>query len=105
MQISTITLPRTSNLGDQLSVAHAFIRSDLLKHFGGYSEVDVRGAWRDPESGIVYIDKSVRYEIAGAWSQTNRSRLMSLVHQLLAITDQECIMVGWPDGVEFVDRT
>jgi hypothetical protein len=40
------------------------LREGLLDRFGGYTEHEADGAWRDPQTGIVHIDYNSVFTIA-----------------------------------------
>lgn len=101
----TVYIPVTDNAGvSTIDARNAFERS-LLDLFGGFTldPFEKVGAWRDPESGTLYTDKIVSYQVALA-PERYIGELVPLVKKLKTDTRQECVYVKQTSTfVQFID--
>ena len=58
-----VLFPNKDNNGDSLRTKQNQFKSILLDTFGGYSEHQVKGAWKD--KGEVYQDELTSYSVSG----------------------------------------
>lgn len=75
MRIASVIIPLFCNAGISLADVHADFRRDVCEAFGGFTAVDVTGAWRDESSGVIFEDSSVRYDIAADWNSAQTGLL------------------------------
>lgn len=60
----TLTVPLTLNNGSPTPRAELRrIERQLASRFGGWTSVDGRGGWRDPDNGTTYAEAVRRFEI------------------------------------------
>ncbi len=95
----TLTLPTHDNAGNDLTAAHAHIRSRLLRDFDGFTAHEARGHWRGAddtryaETVVVYTvdaaDSDAR--ITGRIMPTPLELLTTLAHQLKVSCEQEAV--------------
>jgi hypothetical protein len=96
-----ILLPVTDNAGNDTSSAHAIFREYLLEVFGGFTQCpDVKGAWRDDETGATYFDTLTPYRVCfiasredGDWREEFATRGV-LVVALRQFPDQKAFFVS-----------
>jgi len=96
-----ILLPITDNAGNDTSGAHAIFREYLLSRFGGFTQCpDVKGAWRNDETGVTYWDTLTPYRVCfgasredGDWREEleTRGALLVALHQF---PDQKAFFVS-----------
>ena len=102
-RIATLTLPLRDNAGVQLTGVHKVLRSQLLDAYGGYTQTLVTGAWKG-DDGKVYLDDSLKYEIAMTTGVNAGKKLVRIATEACASARQECVMVQLASGVvHFVD--
>jgi hypothetical protein len=75
-----------------------YLRTNLLKYFGGYTEEDVRGAWLDP-TGTIHRDHSIRFTVAVRPHQVLRGVLGGLAKRAGELAGQQCVYVRNPNGL------
>lgn len=63
MRVWEIILPRRDNSGVALHQAHKHYAGYLADTFGGFTQYDTCGVWRDDE-GKLYQDHGIAYRIA-----------------------------------------
>lgn len=110
MRVSSFILPITHPRGERHDPAHQTARRRLLNEFGGYTASPVAGAWRDPETGVVHYDLSLRYDVAADYDERGqagvtdrRTQLASIVAEVGREARQIAMFVQWDTGdVEFV---
>lgn len=72
MRIASFILPLLDNDGASLATVHDTVKADLIQAFGGFTASMVQGGWRDEDTGVIYSDESVRYEVAADWAANAR---------------------------------
>jgi hypothetical protein len=103
MRIATIILPTHDNAGASLGAEADALRNMLLDSFGGFTESDTRGAWRDPATRKVYVEPSTRFDIACEDSARTRVALLDIARHMARVARQECIFLAYPSGeVDFI---
>jgi Protein of unknown function (DUF3574) len=104
MRIASINLPIADNDGNPLAAESDMLRNAILEAFGGFTESSAIGAWRDPESGIVYREPVNVWHVAMDDSATNRAKLESIAASIAQAARQVCVFVTHADGtVAFVE--
>jgi hypothetical protein len=88
-----ILMPLTDNEGKSLSHVHDAMRADLLASFGGFTESDTRGWWRDTSTGTDYKEPSIAFDIAAQWDSEKSERLMELAAWYCRAAKQLCVYV------------
>jgi hypothetical protein len=102
---ASLILPKADNQGEDLFIVHAMLRDSLLKAFGGFSQYEISGEWRDSTSGITYDDASFKYVIAARWNEGLRERLFSIAREYCRAAEQETVYVCDDSGeVHFVTK-
>lgn len=96
--------PLATNDGASTEAAREAAEASLLDTFGGFTcETGINGAWRDPSSGRVYRDASVRYVVAAEWTDEQAAKLESIAADFAGAAAQECVYLSHADGsVAFV---
>ncbi len=103
MQIATIILPLYDNDGVSTEQIRSFCDIKLLKAFGGFTMDHADGAWINSDGKVIY-EPVCKYEIAADWSvYLNRKILYQIAKAFCIDARQECVFVGFPDNVIFVD--
>lgn len=82
MDLYLITLPKSSNDG---RIDYEYDRRDwekvALQKAGGFTELGARrGAWKDPDSGVVYDEEMVAYQVA-----CDRDTMLELVDEAMRL--------------------
>ena len=96
MREYVIILPRTANY------ACEWLRTSLLDQFGGYTEHEATGAWKDPTGAVIFDDNAV-FTVATDIPTAGQA-FQSLARIAGRIGDQQCVYLRDGDGnVEFVD--
>jgi len=105
MRIASFILPLTDNDSKSLAAVHESVRADLIEAFGGFSAVEISGGWKDEETGKLYVESSVRYEIAADWSKLDRAGKPRLLNRFFNLCGRFCeeasqivIFATAPDG-------
>ena len=97
MREYVIILPRTANY------ACEWLRTSLLHQFGGYTEHEATGAWKDPTGAVIFDDNAVFTVATDRVLYTMRD-LRVMARRAGLIGDQQCVYLRDSDGnVEFVD--
>lgn len=107
MQQLTITIPKYYNDGTAIPENRLqAIESDLLDLYGGFSRIDVYGAWTDIENGgHVYHDYSYQYEILLSDNARRYGDLKHFAKHLCTILDQKCILTTLQNiNADFVEN-
>jgi hypothetical protein len=86
-------MPLADNNGKSLSAVHDAMRADFIAAFGGYTESDVRGGWRDVETGNNHVEPSLAFDIAAQWDSEKTERLMELAAWYCRAAKQLCVYV------------
>ena len=102
----TLLLPVAYNPTDSISPGGAVegakflgVEERLASHFGGFTKLAapgqpvLEGQWRDPASGVVYVDLHRRYEIVCARRQAHAAFMLALHEELLGLFRQEEIFL------------
>lgn len=104
MQRITITIPRQYN--DRTNVSESKfqrIERDIISLFGGYSRVDVAGAWTD-ESGKTIYENNFRYEILTTYLHAYR-QLKTYAYRVGRDLDQFSVLTTYEIvQVDFVEK-
>lgn len=98
MRVASIILPEYGNDGETLDDAHEYLQRLILDTFGGYSAQCIKGAWRDPATGMIYRDTSTRYDIAMEDHGLHYLWLEDTARTIGAIAHQLAIAVTYPNG-------
>ena len=99
MRIASLILPTHDNDGVELNDFHHALKLCLIDSFGGFSALAVSGGWRDDSTGQVYIEPSVRYDIAMEDSADNSAKLESIARFYGHATRQNSVMIVHASGV------
>ena len=96
MKEFTIIMPRDAGF------AAEWLRTQFLDNFGGYTEHEATGAWRDP-TGVVIFDHNAVFTVA-----TDRLDAVTEFRHLALtagrIGNQQSVYLKSPEGlVEFID--
>lgn len=83
-----LPLADNNNVSLQREVDH--ILDSILDIAGGYSKCEQDGAWKDPSTGRVYKDHSLRVYVTSE-SQELDERLHSHLEEWTALLRQECL--------------
>ncbi len=102
MELLTLVLPHRDNDGQDVSDAHAYLQETLLRLFGGWSGVDIRGQWR-ADSGETFTDESTRYEVYGQDLPETRAAFWTLAREVGRRAGQHSVLVTYGDTVQFID--
>ena len=95
MREFTIILPR------DIPSASTNLRTTLLDAFGGYTEHEATGAWRDEFTGKVYYDHNSVFTVGAFVEHT--AKIREIAAQAGREAKQESVYIRMPDGaVEFV---
>lgn len=104
MRIATINLPTHDNAGVPLAAETDTLRNMLLDSFGGFTESDARGAWRDPADSKLYVEPVTRFDVACEDNSESESSLRRIAAHMAREARQVCIFLVLPSGsVEFVE--
>ncbi len=85
----TLTLPTRDNDGLRLSHAHAWLRTELLGHFGAYTAHRAVGAWRGTSGA--YTEPVRVYTIDAPDTSESYAKLRALAEALKVSCGQEAI--------------
>lgn len=98
MRLAKIYLPTRDNDGHSLRGAHTALQLQLMKLFGGYTEITARGGWRSP-GGDIYREPVTIYEVATRSNDhTVEADLRRIAEGLRIEARQEQVMIVLADG-------
>lgn len=104
MRIASIILPTHDNGGSPLNDFHHALKSCLIDTFGGFTAITSEGGWRDGETGKIFCEPVIHYNVAMDVSADNRDKLESIARFYGHATGQIAVMVIHADGdVSFVN--
>lgn len=104
MREARIILPLSDNNGVSLREVHARLENTLCLHFGGATVMPMRGIWRDPETGWMYAEEGLAYDVAMEPSPANDATLIDVARRIGADAGQLAMFVRTADGtVNIID--
>lgn len=97
-----ILVPLRDNHGASLEHVHASVTERLFAAFGGVTWTVVDGAWKDPNDGQLYVERSVAFTVAvpedeGAIGNDDCD-LCRIARFAMIAGEQKAIYVQFPDG-------
>lgn len=100
MREAVIVLPRVHK------DATEYLRTELLEAFGGYTEHEADGVWRDPADRKVYVDHNSIFTIGA--DEDNTGLDMLTIRNLAMFAGQKAGQIsvyvrGFDGAVEFVN--
>jgi hypothetical protein len=103
MQEALLIVPNADNDGASLAALRDSIASQMCDAFGGVTENDAQGLWKD-DSGKVYSEPVTRLVSAADDTQANVAELESLARQVLHDGKQKAVYLRLPNGqVEIIE--
>lgn len=103
MREARMILPRKDNNGGSLTMVHAGLKRAICEAFGGFTALSVEGGWKD-DSGNLYVEEGVAYDIACETSEENENKLLTLAAKAAKDARQICVYLRLPSGeVRFVE--
>lgn len=105
MRLASITLPFDDydvSEGIRLDPGHVEIKRHLKAVYRGYTRLNARGAWLDP-NGKLFYETVYRYEFACEDTEQEQVELRALAFRVKVLTDEQSIMIVHASGeVEFI---
>ena len=104
MREARIILPLLDNNGASLAHVHSGLKRALCEAFGGYTALLSHGGWIDSESGKLYEEAGIAYDVAAQEGADTREKLYAIASHVARDAAQVCVYVRLPNGeVIFVD--
>jgi hypothetical protein len=97
MHESLIIVPQCDNDGKSLAALRDSIASQMCDSFGGVTETDSRGLWKDHD-GKLFSEPVTELVSAADDTQANRAALESLARQVLSDGRQKAVYLRLPNG-------
>lgn len=98
MFIAQIVLPKIANDGASIDHAHAFLKTELCRKFGGFTALESTGGWIDPESGKAYLEPGITYQTGMADTPENVDALRKIAIRAGVMASQLAMAVTLPSG-------
>ena len=101
-----IIVPKVYNNGNPVAGKDLnSFRDMLLDFFGGFTETNVRGAWKDPKTGTVYRENNLLFIVALSDTLIERAKLRGLARAMGTRFGQKSVYIAFNSGVsvEFLD--
>jgi len=89
-----------NNACDRPRLTHGMIKDYLLSHYGGYTEIECKGAWQG--HGRIYRDNNTIYESITEERYYNVDDFKLFIYELKGISKEEGIMVTIEDIREVI---
>ncbi len=99
-----IILPKLDNESNDLGVEREIILTRILDAFGGYNIAPSSGAWKNPNTGIVYHDEVFTVTVASDWTVYREAERFELLAEWACrLCRQESIYISIDGKTSFVD--
>ena len=99
MREAVIILPCYDNRNNPTTYAHAMLADGLMEDFGGFTEQNVTGRWKDADTGREYRDASILYTVAASANESNWKRFEARAIQACKDAEQIALYVRGFDGI------